>query len=217
MVLNRIDARSAGRTDTAPHPRRKRAQGEDGKWRVEMQGKDGSAHLVRAHAVVNAAGRGSQEVVQGVTGSNSAHNVRLVKGSHMVVPKFWSGPHAYLLQNDDRRVIFVNPYEGDLALIGTTDIPYDGRAEDVAIDESEIEYLLGVVSRYFRTAPQDRDVVHAFSGVRPLYDDNADNPSAVTRDYVFEVEARLMCRRCCRSSAARSPPIAGSPNTRCRV
>ena len=86
---------------------------------------------------------GSQDVVQGVAGLNSSHNVRLVKGSHVVVPKFWTGPHAYLLQNDDRRVIFVNPYEDDLALIGTTDIAYDGRAEDVAIDESEIDYLLG--------------------------------------------------------------------------
>ena len=66
---------------------------------------------------------------------NSSHGVRLVKGSHIVVPKFWSGPQAYLLQNEDRRVIFVNPYEDDLALIGTTDIPYDGRAEDVAIDQ----------------------------------------------------------------------------------
>ena len=63
-----------------------------------------------------------------MAGLNSAHNVRLVKGSHIVVPKFWEGPQAYLLQNDDKRVIFVNPYEGDLALIGTTDIPYDGRA-----------------------------------------------------------------------------------------
>jgi glycerol-3-phosphate dehydrogenase len=126
--------------------------------------------------------------VQGVAGLNSAHNVRLVKGSHVVVPKFWSGQHAYLLQNDDRRVIFVNPYEDNLALIGTTDIAYDGRAEDVSIDESEISYLLGIVGRYFRAAPQDRDIVHAFSGVRPLYDDNAENPSAVTRDYVFEID-----------------------------
>jgi glycerol-3-phosphate dehydrogenase len=113
--------------------------------------------------------------------------VRLVKGSHIVVPKFWSGPQAYLLQNEDRRVIFVNPYEDNLALIGTTDIPYDGRAEDVAIDADETAYLLGILRRYFRAPPQQGDIVHAFSGVRPLYDDNSDNPSAVTRDYVFEV------------------------------
>jgi glycerol-3-phosphate dehydrogenase len=111
-----------------------------------------------------------------------------VKGSHLVVPKFWDGRHAYLLQNDDRRVIFVNPYEDRLALIGTTDIPYDGRVEDVAIDDAETEYLLRVLRRYFRNPPELRDVVNKFSGIRPLYDDNAENPSAVTRDYVFEID-----------------------------
>ena len=155
-------------------------------WQLEMKAEDGSAQIVRARALVNAAGPWVQDVVQGVAGLNSIHNVRLVKGSHLVVPKFWSGPHAYLLQNDDRRVIFVNPYGDDLALIGTTEIPYNGRAEDVAIDDTEIEYLQRVLRRYFRNPP--RDIVHAFSGVRPLYDDNAENPSAVTRDYVFEID-----------------------------
>jgi D-erythritol 1-phosphate dehydrogenase len=103
-------------------------------------------------------------------------------------PKFWTGSHAYLFQNDDRRVIFVNPYQGDLALIGTTDIPYEGRAEDVAIDGAETQYLLRSLRRYLRTPPEDRDIVHSFSGVRPLYDDSAENPSAVTRDYVLEID-----------------------------
>jgi D-erythritol 1-phosphate dehydrogenase len=114
--------------------------------------------------------------------------VRLVKGSHIIVKKFWEGPNAYLFQNHDKRVIFVNPYEGDRALIGTTDIPYDGKAEDVTIGEDEISYLLKAVNRYSKTELQRSDVLHSFSGVRPLYDDNAANPSAVTRDYVFDVE-----------------------------
>ncbi len=86
-------------------------------------------------------------------------------------------------------MIFVNPYEGDLALIGTTDIPFEGRAEDVRIDKSEVEYLLSVVDRYFLGAPKIGEVVDSFSGVRPLFDDKSANPSAVTRDYVFDVEA----------------------------
>ncbi|MBR0694053.1 glycerol-3-phosphate dehydrogenase [Bradyrhizobium lablabi] len=187
VILNLVDASRKG-ARILPRTRALSARREDGKWLIEMYGQDGSAHLVRARALVNAAGPWVQQVVQGVAELNSAHNVRLVKGSHVVVPKFWSGPQAYLLQNDDRRVIFVNPYEGNLALIGTTDITYDGRAEDVSIDESEIDYLLGIVGRYFRTAPLDHDIIHAFSGVRPLYDDNATNPSAVTRDYVFEID-----------------------------
>ena len=124
-----------------------------------------------------------------VTGLNSTRNVRLVKGSHIVVPKFWEGRHAYLVQNSDKRVIFINPYENDLALIGTTDIPYEGRPEEVAADDGEIDYLLRVVNRYFKRQLARDDVMHSFSGVRPLYDDNADNPSAVTRDYIFELDA----------------------------
>ena len=87
-------------------------------------------------------------------------------------------------------MIFVNPYEGDLALIGTTDIPVEGQPEDAAIEPAETDYLLGVLARYFRDPPGAADIVHSFSGVRPLYDDSAENPSAVTRDYVFDVEPK---------------------------
>jgi D-erythritol 1-phosphate dehydrogenase len=187
VILNLIDASSRGAL-ILPRTRAVHARREGGTWRLEMCSEDGATHVVRARALVNAAGPWVQDVVQGVAQVRSSHNVRLVKGSHIVVPKFWDGPHAYLLQNDDRRVIFVNPYEGDLALIGTTDIPYAGRAEDVAIDEPETDYLLGVLRRYMRTPPEAGDIVHAFSGVRPLYDDNAENPSAVTRDYAFEID-----------------------------
>lgn len=186
VILNLIEAARNG-ARILPRTRAVSARRDSDVWHLEMQGEDGDAQVVRARALVNAAGPWVQDVVQGVAGLNSAHQVRLVKGSHVVVPKFWSGAQAYLLQNEDRRVIFVNPYENDLALIGTTDIPYDGRAEDVAIDSGEIAYLLGVLSRYFRTPPRENEIVHAFSGVRPLYDDNAKNPSAVTRDYAFEV------------------------------
>jgi glycerol-3-phosphate dehydrogenase len=92
------------------------------------------------------------------------------------------------VQNHDKRVIFVNPYEGDKALIGTTDVPWDGAPENVSIDEAEIEYLLAAVNRYFKQPLRRQDVVQTFSGVRPLYDDGNGNPSAVTRDYVFDLD-----------------------------
>ena len=149
VILNLIDAARNG-ARILPRTRAVRARREGDRWLLEMQGENGGAQVAQARVLVNAAGPWVQDVVQGVAGLNSAHNVRLVKGSHVVVPKFWSGPHAYLLQNDDRRVIFVNPYEDNLALIGTTDIPYDGRAEEVAIDDAEITYLLQVLRRYFR-------------------------------------------------------------------
>ncbi|WP_316184861.1 MULTISPECIES: glycerol-3-phosphate dehydrogenase [unclassified Bradyrhizobium] len=186
VILNLIDASRNG-AKVLPRTRAVSARREGDVWVLQLQGEDGGAQVVRSRALVNAAGPWVQDVLRGVVGANSAHNVRLVKGSHIVVPKFWRGSQAYLLQNTDRRVIFVNPYEDDLALVGTTDIAYGGRAEDVAIDQAEISYLLQVLQRYFRAPPQPHEIVHAFSGVRPLYDDNAENPSAVTRDYVFEV------------------------------
>lgn len=186
VILNLVDA-AKHRAIILPRTHAVQALREDSVWRLDMRNDVGVTHIVRSRALVNAAGPWVQDVLRGVAGLDSAHSVRLVKGSHIVVPKFWSGSQAYLLQNEDRRVIFVNPYEHDLALIGTTDIPYQGKAEDVAIDRDEIAYLLQVLRRYFRAPPQEAEIVHAFSGVRPLYDDSAENPSAVTRDYVFEV------------------------------
>ena len=190
VIHNVIDAARNG-AKVLPRTRAVSARREGQFWLLEMQGEDCGTQVVRSRALVNAAGPWVQDVVQGVSRLTSAHSVRLVKGSHIVVPKFWSGPQAYLLQNKDGRVIFANPYEDEFALIGTTDIPYEGRAEDVTIDEHEIGYLLQVLHRYFRTAPQEKEIVYAFSGVRPLYDDNAENPSAVTRDYVFEILGAL--------------------------
>ncbi|PSJ55977.1 glycerol-3-phosphate dehydrogenase [Kumtagia ephedrae] len=190
VVLNALDARERGArvmTRTACVSARR----EGGAWLVETRhGRTGVRQTWRARALVNAAGPWVNDVIGHVAGVNAARAVRLVKGSHIVVPKFWEGRQAYLVQNTDKRVIFINPYEGDLALIGTTDIPYSGRPEDVVAGEDEIAYLIKVVNRYFKRKLTRDDVIHSFSGVRPLYDDNADNPSAVTRDYIFELDAR---------------------------
>jgi glycerol-3-phosphate dehydrogenase len=150
----------------------------------------GARRIVMARALVNAGGPWVNDIIGRVTGTNSTRAVRLVKGSHIIVPKFWEGTQAYLVQNHDRRVIFINPYEGDKALIGTTDIPYEGAAEKVAASEDEVTYLIAAVNRYFTQALRREDVLETFSGVRPLYDDGAGNPSAVTRDYVFDLDNR---------------------------
>ena len=187
VVLNALDAQARGAeilTRTAVVEARR----EDGLWRATLRGTDGGEREIRARGLANAAGPWVQNVITGVVGANAARRVRLVKGSHIILRKWWDGPHAYLLQNDDKRVIFVNPYEGDLCLIGTTDIPYDGAAENVAIEPEERAYLCRVVNRYMRHQIAPADILHEYSGVRPLYDDNAANPSAVTRDYVFDVD-----------------------------
>ena len=189
VLLNALDAKLRGAeilTRTACTSARR----DGDTWRIEVENSiTGEKRTYRAKALVNTAGPWVNDIIGRVVGLNSARSVRLVKGSHIVVPKFWEGRQAYLVQNPDKRVIFINPYENNMALIGTTDIPYEGKPENVTADEDEIAYLMRSVNRYFKQQLTRADVVHAFSGVRPLYDDNADNPSAVTRDYIFEVDA----------------------------
>ena len=157
-------------------------------WTVTVRNHKGEEQVFRAKVLVNCAGPWVTDVIQNVAKTQSSRGVRLVKGSHIIVPKWWAGQNAYLVQNHDKRVIFINPYEGNMALIGTTDIPWEGRAEDVEINETEIDYLLKCVNRYFKEKLRREDVVHAYSGVRPLFDDGKGNPSAVTRDYVFDLD-----------------------------
>jgi len=188
VVLNALDVRKRGGrilTRTALVSARRDRES----WTVELKGaRDDQSANARCKVLVNAAGPWVEDVLR-CAARNTENHVRLIRGSHIVTRKFWEGEQGYLLQHDDKRVIFVNPYEGDLALIGTTDIPFDGRAEDVHITPEEVEYLLSVVDSYFEHAPSAGDVIHSFSGVRPLYDDKAANPSAVTRDYVFDLDA----------------------------
>ncbi|MPZ12625.1 MAG: glycerol-3-phosphate dehydrogenase [Kiloniellaceae bacterium] len=186
VVLNALDAAARGAT-VLTRTACSGARREDGLWSVTLNGPAGR-RSVRARALVNAAGPWVERVIGSIAQLKHARRVRLVKGSHLVTRKFWEGPQAYLLQNHDRRVIFVNPYLDDLALIGTTDVAYEGQPENVAVDESEIGYLLNVLDRYFAAAPGHAEVLHCFSGVRPLYDDAAENPSAVTRDYSFDCD-----------------------------
>ncbi|MDO5648890.1 glycerol-3-phosphate dehydrogenase [Paracoccus sp. (in: a-proteobacteria)] len=183
VVLAAVDAAERG-AEILTRTSVTSARREDGAWTISTTG----GRQFRARCIVNCAGPWVSQVITGVAGANSARGVRLVKGSHIIVPKFWAGDHGFLVQNHDKRVVFVNPYEGDFALIGTTDIPYDGDAGQVAIGDDEIDYLIAVVNRYFKEKLNRADVLHSFAGVRPLFDDGQGNPSAVTRDYVFDLD-----------------------------
>lgn len=187
VTLNALDAAERG-ASILPRTRCVAATRHNGKWEISLQDASGTARTVFAKVLVNAAGPWVLDIVNQVTHSKSSRNVRLVKGSHIIVPKFWEGQQAYLVQNTDKRVIFINPYEGDKALIGTTDIPWQGKAEAVTADYSEQQYLIDVVNRYFKVKLRASDVITRFSGVRPLFDDGKGNPSAVTRDYVFDLD-----------------------------
>lgn len=162
---------------------------EAGAWTVRYRNK-GQEHEVRARSLVNAAGPWLERVdgmIAPRSNSPSSRNIRLVKGSHVVVPRIAGAEGAYLLQSADGRVVFALPFEDRFTLIGTTDIAYDGDPAEVRISSEEIGYLIDLAGSFFKVPLSRADVVWTYSGVRPLYDDNSANPSAVTRDYRLDL------------------------------
>jgi glycerol-3-phosphate dehydrogenase len=164
------------------------ARRDGGVWRGVLQTRDDGRETVTARALVNAAGPWV-EAVQGLTGVPAdGRSVKLVKGSHIVVPRMYAGEQAYTLQGGDGRVVFAIPYQDRFTLVGTTDIPCAGDPAQVEASAEEIEYLCRTLADYFENPPSPADVVWAYAGVRPLFDDGHDNASAVTRDYVLDLE-----------------------------
>jgi glycerol-3-phosphate dehydrogenase len=186
VVLNAMAAAELG-AEIRTRTKLVSAQQEGALWRAEIKDAT-SRHIITARAIVNAAGPWVSEVLNTRLGRHTAKTMRLVKGSHIIVPRLYAEDFAFTLQNPDRRVVFVLPYEQDFTLIGTTDIPYEDDPARVVISDDEVLYLCESVSRYFRRAITPTDVAATYSGVRPLYDDHEESASAVTRDYVLNVE-----------------------------
>ena len=159
-------------------------------WCVEAEDRDGRRVQMRSRALVNAGGPWVERILAGIAHGEPSARVQLVKGSHIIVPRVHPGTQAYLLQNEDRRVLFVLPYEQDYSLIGTTDLYVQTPDEGSHITPQEIRYLLGAVNRYLAQPLHEADVVWSYSGVRPLYDDGSANPSKTTRDYNLVLDAR---------------------------
>jgi glycerol-3-phosphate dehydrogenase len=188
VVLNAIDARERG-ARILTRTRCIAARRVGAHWEAIIENLlTREQQTVRAHALVNAAGPWAASFIDAALGVDRRHRLRLVKGSHIVVPRLYEGDHAYILQNDDRRIVFTIPYEQRYTLIGTTDVPYEGDPAAVAIAPAEIDYLCRAVNRYFSRPVAPVDVVWTYAGVRPLYDDEAEDASAVTRDYVLELD-----------------------------
>ncbi|MGH8698191.1 MAG: glycerol-3-phosphate dehydrogenase, partial [Burkholderiales bacterium] len=164
------------------------AKRENGIWRAQLRGRQGGLD-VTARAIVNAAGPWVKAVLNERLHQPSRDNVRLVRGSHIVVPRLYEGDHAFILQNDDRRVVFMIPYEDRCTLVGTTDVPHEGDPSRPRASAAEVEYLCRAASRYLARAVSPAEVHWHFAGVRPLYDDGSANPSAVTRDYVLRLDS----------------------------
>ncbi|MDP1732232.1 MAG: glycerol-3-phosphate dehydrogenase [Devosia sp.] len=162
------------------------AHRDSGLWTIGIENQVSKAReTVRARLLVNAAGPWVDMVIIEALGQNGAHNVRLVKGSHIVVRKQFEHDRCYIFQNADGRIIFAIPYEQDFTLIGTTDLDYHGKPGAVEITEEETAYLCSAASEYFRKPVTRDEIVWTYSGVRPLFDDGASAAQEATRDYVL--------------------------------
>ncbi|MGI3778595.1 MAG: glycerol-3-phosphate dehydrogenase [Janthinobacterium lividum] len=188
VVLNALDAAERGatvltRTACAAATRR------DGVWELTLRDEAGGQRTVRARTLVNAAGPWVAEVAGEVIRSNERAPVRLVQGSHIVVPRLYDHDECYIFQNADKRIFFVIPYEEDYSLIGTTDQDYHGDPADVHASDAEIDYLCRSTSEYLRVPVTPDMVVWTYSGVRPLHGEGDGIAQKLTRDYVLTLDA----------------------------
>lgn len=193
-VLNTVSAREHG-ADVLTRTRVVSASRHAHAWSLALEGtldRSPASSKIDAKVVMNAAGPWVQQVLESVLGVKSLANVRLVKGSHIVVPRVYPRgahpDHAYLCQNSDGRIVFILPFEERFSLIGTTDIAVQRIEEASEISESEIRYLIDAANQFLASPVRAGDIVWTYAGVRPLYDDGRDNPSKVTRDYVLKMD-----------------------------
>jgi glycerol-3-phosphate dehydrogenase len=195
VVLNARDAADHGavictRTKVVTARRR------DGHWDITVEDQaTGRRDIIAARALVNSTGPWVEETLASCLGAGlaSRRRVRLVKGSHIVVPQLFDHGGAYMFQNPDRRIVFALPYEGAHTLIGTTELDFSGDPAQAVATGGEIQYLCAAASQYFARSISPADVVWSYAGVRPLHDDHVPDAKAATRDYVLELDAPPAC------------------------
>ncbi|HEX7814081.1 glycerol-3-phosphate dehydrogenase [Dyella sp.] len=187
VVLNAMDAARRG-AQIRTHTRCVSARREGDGWVAELEPRDGERYTVHARALVNAAGPWAASFLDDVAHIKHDHSLRLIKGSHIVVPKLYDHRYAYIFQQPDRRIVFAIPYERDFTLIGTTDIEYKDDPSHPIIGDDETRYLCDAANRYFKKQLTPADVVWSYSGVRPLLQDEAGSASEVTRDYLLDID-----------------------------
>ncbi|MEM9146556.1 MAG: glycerol-3-phosphate dehydrogenase [Pseudomonadota bacterium] len=188
VVLNARDAANRG-AGVHTRTRLDAAERRDNLWHLTVSDTvTGAPRSVQARGLVNAGGPWVDEIIRGRLRQNSAANIRLVRGSHIVVPRLTEHDRAYIFQNADGRIVFAIPYETDFTLIGTTDAEHEGDPSTAQCSDEEARYLCAAVSEYFAEPVTTEQIVWRYAGVRPLYDDGTKSASAATRDYVLEVE-----------------------------
>lgn len=161
---------------------------ENGLWQLEARNSlTEKMHRWQAKGLVNATGPWVQLFIEDKLHLSSQYGIRLIKGSHIVVPRVHNQSQAYILQNEDQRIVFVIPWMDMFSIIGTTDVDYHGDPGEVRIDKNEIDYLIQAYNAHFKQQLSCEDIVWTYSGVRPLCDEESDSPQAVTRDYTLSL------------------------------
>ncbi len=186
VVLNAMDAAQRG-ARILTRTRCVRTRRDGAHWLTELEDAQGRQQQIRTRAIVNAAGPWAVTFLDHIAQQPHQHTLRLVKGSHIVVPRLFEHEHAYIFQQPDRRIVFAIPYEQHFTLIGTTDVDYVADPANPHIDAAETMYLCNAVNSYFRQQITPEDVLWSYSGVRPLLNDGHNNASKVTRDYQLEI------------------------------
>jgi glycerol-3-phosphate dehydrogenase len=187
VVLNALDAAERGAT-IQTRTRFEQAERRDGLWQITLL-KDGSRSQITTSALINAAGPWIEQVNAAMPPDTARSHVRLVKGSHIVVPRLFTHDKAYIFQNADGRIVFAIPYEQYFTLIGTTEEAFTGDPASAAASPAEIAYLCKVATDHFRAPVTPKDVVWHFAGVRALYDNRSVQARDMSRDYLLELDA----------------------------
>lgn len=157
-------------------------------WQIQLKNEITQEYIsIKARALVNAAGPWVDDVINNVLHVPSKNHIRLVKGSHIIVPKLYDREQAYVLQHKDGRIVFVIPYLKQFSMVGTTDVDYAGDPYKVKIDLQEMEYLCEIVSEYFHHPLKSQQIISTWSGVRPLVDDKSSNLAAINRGYRLDM------------------------------
>ncbi len=190
VVLNAMAAAEQGARITT-RSRCIAAKREAGLWTLTLENTlTKETTTLSTKGLINAAGPWLDQTLKNIEHQATSKRVRLVKGSHIVVPQIFQHPKAYIFQNKDNRIIFAIPYQEKFTLIGTTDIDFDDSPENITISQAETEYLCNAVNEYFHHSITPGDVVHSFAGVRPLFDDGTDDAKSISRDYVLQLDVQ---------------------------
>ena len=182
VILNAQDAVEKG-AKVLPRHEVISVRGENGAWVIETRDRDSKKHRFQARVLVNAAGPWVSNLTDSVIDGAVSRSMRLIRGSHIVVPRLYAHDRCYLLQNSDDRIVFVIPYEENFSLIGTTDREHQESLNQVTISKDEAQYLCASVNDYFNSSISPEDIVWSYSAVRPLFDDGNADAKSITRDY----------------------------------